>query len=297
MKILTIIVSYNFMPWMDRCLGSLRRSEVKTDVMVLDNNSADDTVEAIRSRYPEVMLVENKANLGFGRANNLGMNFALEHGYDGVLLLNQDAWVDADVVGRLAKMSREHPEFGILSPVHLTGSGLKVEHGFGDYSGIRSLDEQPEQSLVAVGFIDAAIWYMPVEALRRVGLFAPIFYHYGEDKDLCNRMAYHRLKVGYVPRLYGYHDREFRKSTREGFFRAERVYLLSEFANVNYGFARAFAMGVLASGKKMLRSALHLRLRDALSYVGIGLRLALRSREIAAARRMSKHVDLSNYAS
>lgn len=295
MKILTIIVSYNFMPWIDRCLGSLRQSEAKTDVMVLDNNSSDDTVKTIRSRFPEVMLVENKANLGFGRANNIGMHYALQHGYDGVLLLNQDAWLDPDVLGRLGEMSRQHPEFGILSPVHLVGSGQKVEHGFGVYSGIASLEEQPREPLVAVGFIDAAIWYMPAEALRKVGLFAPIFYHYGEDKDLCNRMAYHKLKVGFVPRLYGYHDREFRKATRAGFFRSESVYLLSEYANVNYGFARAFAMGVLACGKKVLVSLLRLHLRDALSYTAIGARLAWRSREIAKARSMSKNVELQNY--
>ena len=64
MKILAIIVSYNFTPWMARCLGSLRASHCQADVMVLDNASADDTVARIRRDYPEVMLVENHRNLG-----------------------------------------------------------------------------------------------------------------------------------------------------------------------------------------------------------------------------------------
>lgn len=295
MRILTIIVSYNFMPWLHRCLGSLRLSETKTDVMVLDNNSTDATVETIREEFPEVLLVENHANLGFGRANNIGMLYAIHQGYDGVLLLNQDAWIDANVIGRLAEMSQREPTFGILSPIHLTGSGDKTEHGFSTYSGISDLSQQPKDDVVATSFIDAAIWYMPIEALKKVGLFAPIFYHYGEDKDMANRMAYHHYRIGFVPRLYGYHDREFRKVTRSGFFRSESVYLLSEYANINYSFGRAFAMGVLAGCKKVLVSLLRLHPHDAATYLGITIRLALRTHEIAHARQMSKNVDLRNY--
>lgn len=199
MKLLTIIVSYNFVPWIDRCLGSLRQSQTPTDVMVLDNASADDTVARIRRDYPEVMLVENHRNLGFGHANNIGMLHAIEHGYDAVLLLNQDAWIAPDALGKLAEASSRHPEYGILSPIHLTGSGNRVEQGFATYSGISDLNQQPAAEVVTVPFVDAAIWYIPVSALRRVGLFEPIFYHYGEDKDMANRMGYHGLYTGYLP--------------------------------------------------------------------------------------------------
>ena len=111
MKILAIIVSYNFTPWMARCLGSLRASHCQADVMVLDNASADDTVTRIRQDFPEVTLIENGQNLGFGRANNIGMQYALDHGYAGVLLLNQDAWIDADTLGALAAASSKHPNY------------------------------------------------------------------------------------------------------------------------------------------------------------------------------------------
>ena len=73
MKILTIIVSYNFMPWIDKCLGSMIQSGYPTDILVLDNDSKDETVKTIRERYPQVRLIENHANLGFGKANNIGI--------------------------------------------------------------------------------------------------------------------------------------------------------------------------------------------------------------------------------
>lgn len=79
---------------MDRCIGSLRRSEYPVDTVVIDNGSQDATVALLKERYPEVHVVCNRENLGFGKANNIGMRLALEKGYDAVFLLNQDAWID-----------------------------------------------------------------------------------------------------------------------------------------------------------------------------------------------------------
>lgn len=141
MKILVIIVSYNFERWIDRCLNSLRQSEQQADVVVIDNASQDRTVSLIESRYPEVRLIKSKENLGFGRANNIGMKIALKEGYDAVFLLNQDAWIDAKVLGELSELSRSHPRYGILSPIHLTGSGEKLEQGFAGYSNLSNLEE------------------------------------------------------------------------------------------------------------------------------------------------------------
>lgn len=93
-RVLAIIVSYNFVGWMKRCLGSLRCSELPVDVVVIDNFSTDDTVQMIKKNYPEVRLICSNENLGFGRANNIGLRIALEENYDAAFLLNQDAWVE-----------------------------------------------------------------------------------------------------------------------------------------------------------------------------------------------------------
>lgn len=295
MKILAIIVSYNFMPWMDRCIPSLLHSAQPVDILVLDNGSRDATVQTLMERYPQVEVVENKANLGFGKANNIGLHKAVREHYDGVFLLNQDAWVDSNVIGGLAELSQRHPDFGILSPVHLTGSGEKIEHGFRVYVGVADKEQLPEGDIVGVPFIDAAIWYLPVAVLERVGFFAPLFYHYGEDKDICNRMAFHGYKIGYCPTLFGYHDREFRQVDRAARMRSERVYFLSEFANINYSLGHAFAMSVLAACKKSLTSLLHLRIRDCLTYLFMALGLTFRYDDVIKSREICMHVDLRNF--
>lgn len=297
MKILTIIVSYNFMPWIDKCLGSMLQSEYPTDILVLDNGSQDETVKTIRERYPQVTLIENHANLGFGKANNIGIIYAIEKGYDAVLLLNEDAWLDPNAVEHLVRASEKFPDYGIISPIHLTGKGDNIEKGFATYTGLADLSNRPDGSIIEVPFIDAAIWFIPLRVLEKTGLFAPIFYHYGEDKDLCNRMAYYHYKVGYVPSVFGYHDREFRKPTRSHFIRSERVYHLSEFTNINYSLGKAFSMGVLAVVKKSIMSLFHGKAKNALTYLVMAWKLLLKTNIVIQARDISKHVNLNNYKS
>ena len=290
MKILTIIVSYNFMPWLHRCIDSMLYSDYPSDIMVLDNGSSDETVAHIRKEYPQVRLIENGRNLGFGAANNIGMQLAIKEGYDAVLLLNEDAWLYHNTLGILAKAAAEHPEYGVIQFLRadLTDDKIKDEK-----------NGQPAESVysepVAVPFINAAIWLIRTEVLKKVGLFAPIFYHYGEDKDMANRMAYYHYKIGYVPTVFACHDREFRQPTRERFFHTEKVYHLSEYTNPNHNFGTAFAHGILAVGKKVLSAFLKGKWKDAGAYIKIGNTLLLQTKAVIHARSISKHVDLKNY--
>lgn len=252
MKVLVIIISYNFEPWMDRCLESLRQSEHPADVLVIDNGSKDLSIKRIQKDYPEVRLIVNGKNLGFGQANNIGMQIAWDEKYDFAFLMNQDAWIEPNTIGTLVALSAQYSNYGILSPVHLTGKGDKPDPGFGHYAGIHTIAELPNEELITLPFVNAAFWMIPVPILKKIGGFSPLFYHYGEDKDFVNRLEYHRFKIGYSPKVVGYHDREYRPLSHEGFLRNEYVYHLSEYANINYSWIKAFGYGVLAIVKKMI---------------------------------------------
>jgi GT2 family glycosyltransferase len=286
MKVIVIIISYNFEPWIDRCLGSLRASKHPVSVLVIDNHSTDHTVDRIRSAYPEVCLIENKENLGFGAANNIGFRKAIQEKADYVFLLNQDAWIDEHAIDTLIRLSQNHPQCGILSPVHLNGEGTGLDHGFAVYSGLSTLEQlQTNADCVETSFINAAFWLIPVRVLREVGGFSPLFHHYGEDKDYVNRLKYHNYSISYAPNAYGFHDRGQRKSNRQGFFRAEEVYLLSEYANINYSFGKAFGYGVLAGVKKALKALLHGKINDSIIYNRICFRLIKKTCYIRKARK------------
>ena len=277
MKTLAIVISYNFMPWIDRCLPSLLQGTQSTDILVIDNASKDETVAHVREHYPQVRLISNAENLGFGRANNIGMQIALDDGYDGVLLINQDAWLAPDALQQLVEVSLQHPEYGIISPKHLTADGSKMDPGFASY--------------IEKGgsFINAALWYIPIAVIKKVGMFAPLFYHYGEDKDYVNRIHYHGYQIGYVPTALGYHDRAERPFNRALFLRTERVYHLSEYANINYSFVKAFAMGVLAPVKKAFKALAKGQWNNFTAFIGISCQLLGKTSQVVSSRKEANY--------
>ena len=297
MRTLAIIVSYNFMPWIDRCLPSLLQSSQPTDILVIDNASKDETVAHIRKHYPQVRWIANTENLGFGQANNIGLQLALQENYDGVLLINQDAWLQPTALAQLVAAAQQHPELGIISPVHLTNDGTQLDPGFAKYIDHSPLNFQQHQaddkteseqsSTVNVPFINAALWYIPTSVIKKVGMFAPLFYHYGEDKDYVNRLHYFGYQIGYVPTAFGHHDRAERPFTRELFLRTERVYHLSEYANINHSFPQAFAFGVLAPVKKALQALAKAQWSDFTAFIGISLQLLLQTHQVYKARKQA----------
>ena len=285
MKVLTIIISYNFEKWIKSCLDSLLHSTYQTEILVIDNGSKDQTIARIKKDYPQVRIIANGNNLGFGQANNIGMRIALQEGFDAVFLLNQDAWIDSQTIGTLVNLSQKHTEYGILSPVHLNGKGDCLDKGFAGYTHLSKIQELTnEKELVEADFINAAFWFIPIRTLKIIGGFSPLFYHYGEDKDYINRLHYHGLKVGYSPKCFGCHDREFREVPRKTYFRTEFVYLLSEYANINYSYTKAFAYSIPACIKKCLSASL----KDGYTYLCIALRLIGKAHEVNRIRQKSK---------
>lgn len=288
MKVLVIIVSYNFEPWLERCLGSLRHSFYPVDTVVIDNGSTDQTIQRIRKDYPEIHLLPQNKNLGFGRANNIGMQIALAEGYDFVFLLNQDAWIDSNTIGELVELSQSYPQYGILSPVHLTGKGDKPDPGFGYYAQIQQLDQLSDKNILPIPFANAALWMIPVSVLKKVGGFSPLFYHYGEDKDFVNRLTYHDYQVGYSPQVFGNHDREYRPLTHQVFLRTEYVYHLSEYANIHHNGLKAFGYGVLAPMKKCLVALFKRKASLSKDYFHMTFQLLRRSKEVCFYRKTNR---------
>ncbi|MBO6220446.1 MAG: glycosyltransferase, partial [Bacteroidales bacterium] len=80
-KLLVIIVTYNGMRWLERCLDSVVSSTAQADIFVCDNCSEDGSADFVQRRYPQAVLVRSESNLGFARANDRGFKYALENGY------------------------------------------------------------------------------------------------------------------------------------------------------------------------------------------------------------------------
>jgi GT2 family glycosyltransferase len=202
--IYTIVVTYNGAQWVDKCFGSLIASQVEGEhlIIAVDNLSTDNTLNLIKSNYPLVQLIENKRNLGFGQANNIGIREAYKCGADYVFLLNQDAWVEKTTIQDLVSLHEKHQQFGIISPIQYN-KNRKIERQFAKYMPKAKSDSEIEK----VDFVNAASWLIPRKVLETVGLFDPLFFHYGEDNHYINRVLYYGFVVGIASKISIVHDR------------------------------------------------------------------------------------------
>lgn len=222
-NILTIVITYNAIKWAERCFGSLESSKIKTDVYVIDNGSSDGTQDYILKHYPNVILKQSDSNIGFGKANNIGLQYALDNGYDYVYLLNQDAWIFPNTLEELIRLSKQYPEYGILSPMQMEADLRNIDNAFlGAISGSKNgkkifsdFYNETIDSVYSVNGVMAAHWFITRECIERVGGFSPTFPHYGEDDNFNERTLYHGFKIGIVPTLKVVHDRGCRPTPRD----------------------------------------------------------------------------------
>jgi N-acetylglucosaminyl-diphospho-decaprenol L-rhamnosyltransferase len=229
-RVSIVIVSYNTREFLRACLASIagHYPAALGSVTVVDNASADGTVDALRSEFPEVRLIANDANLGYARAVNQGIR-ASETPY--VLVLNPDIEVEQGSVENLVGFMDAHPEAGIAAPrleypdgtlqascrtfytlpvvlLRRTLLGKVFPHARAVREHLM-LDWDHASDRVVDWVIGAAMMVRR-EAFERVGGMDERFFLYLEDVDWCSRMRKHGYAVYYVPgaRMKHHHRRE-----------------------------------------------------------------------------------------
>lgn len=214
MKISVVIVTFNGMKWIKNCIDSILESTLLPEIIVVDNCSIDGTVDFLKSNYPQkIKLKKSKENLGFGRANNLGVSLALQLNSDFVFLLNQDTIIEKDTVEKLIEVSNNNIDFGIISPIHADGNGSLLDMSFLYYINRQgeklisdSILNKRLKEIYPIEMINAAAWFLPKNTFEIVGGFDPMFFLYGEDDNFCQRVIYHNLKIGITPKTVIKHD-------------------------------------------------------------------------------------------
>jgi GT2 family glycosyltransferase len=296
MIVYVIIVTYNGLKWLPKCLGSLRHSEMEVKTIVVDNFSTDKGMDYIKEYFPEVLLIESKVNLGFGKANNLGIIHALKNGADYIFLLNQDAWVDPDTIGGLVNLHQKHPGYGILSPVHLNGKGNSLDFRFSVPCNandcpelISDLVTKSTKDIYPISFVNAALWLIPKECVEKVGLFDPIFPHYGEDLDYINRVKFFNFGIGITTNFKGYHDREERPYSEKRESTMRHLGYLCMLTDINFSFPKSLIkvwgfILVKGVGKHLMQANVKESFRDIVS----GFRLSFLSNKVLKGRKISK---------
>ena len=235
-KVFVVIVTYNGAQWMDKNIQSLLNSQYPVEVIVADNDSTDNTV-AIVEQYPRVTLLKMTSNLGFGKANDIGIRQALENGADYIFLLNQDAWIFDDTIESLVKKMEANKRIGLISPMHYDGTENNFDESFKTYYGRRR--GKTGQNIAVVPFVNAAAWMLSRECVEKVGLFEPLFGHYGEDRNYCDRVTYHNFLIGIDEDSKIVHDRVIKRNFRKDTIQS-RYKILATLLNVNYSLSQSY---------------------------------------------------------
>lgn len=218
MDVSIIIVSFNTKQLLDDCLHSVYRSlsdsGIKEEIIVVDNVSKDGSKEMVKKKYPKVVLIENKANVGFGRANNQGIRKAKgKH----ILLLNSDTVCQGDALVKLVRFSQNHPTV-FAGPKLFNADGTPQTSGGpfftlpvvfaalflkGDYNGLTR--QSPDETRF-IDWVSGACIIAPKKLFMDDLLFDEGIFMYMEEIDLLMRgrnkgyrtMFYHEAKITHL---------------------------------------------------------------------------------------------------
>lgn len=214
MKLSIVIVNYNVKYFVEQCLHSVYNAlkGIEAEVFVVDNNSVDGSCQMIREKFPKVILIDNKKNVGFSKANNQAIR---ESSGEYVLLLNPDTVVQEDTFSKCIAFMDEHLDAGALGVKMIDGKGVFLPESkralptpavsFYKIFGISRLFPKSKTfGRYHLGYLDnnknheievlaGAYMFMRKEALDKTGLLDEAFFMYGEDIDLSYRIT----KAGY----------------------------------------------------------------------------------------------------
>jgi hypothetical protein len=117
-KVFIIILNWNGLEDTLECLKSVFKMDYPNfKVIVVDNGSTDNSVAVIQGKYPEVIMIENKDNLGYTGGNNVAMGYAMQNGTDYMWLLNNDSIAEQDTLSKLVATAEVSPKIGLVNPV------------------------------------------------------------------------------------------------------------------------------------------------------------------------------------
>jgi GT2 family glycosyltransferase len=207
-----VVVTYNALPWLERCLESVRGYAT----IVVDHGSSDGTLDLVRTRFPDVRLIEQE-NRGMGGGNNAGLRGASTR-Y--VLLLNSDAWVVGDAVEQLAAFADAHPDVAVVGPRLVNADGTLQRSIRGEptlwrlateYLFLRKLGPQSRllnafygggsdhASEQEVESLYGAALFVRTAAVGEVGLFDERFFMFSEETDWLHRFRAAGWRVVFFP--------------------------------------------------------------------------------------------------
>ncbi|OGC51362.1 hypothetical protein A2982_01225 [candidate division WWE3 bacterium RIFCSPLOWO2_01_FULL_39_13] len=215
-----VIVSYNTRDILKKCLSNLKTSAPGVQVIVVDNNSSDGSVNIVEADFSGVELIKLKENKGLAWASNIGLKHAKR---DFVLYLGSDAFPSKETLEGMLSYMKKHPEVGIATPRLELRNGKEdkdAHRGFPTlwtsfthfshldkiFSGTKLFDRyfMGYKDFLKEQEVDLCIshfMFIRKEVFKKAGIWDEDFFVYGEDVDFCYRAKQAGWKIMYLPQF------------------------------------------------------------------------------------------------
>lgn len=214
-----VIVNYRVRYFLEQTIRSAQEAlqGIGGEIIVIDNNSQDGSIEYIKSLFPGI-IIENKENAGFGKANNQG--FAIAKG-EYTLILNPDTIIGKDSIADCIRFYNGHPDCGAIGVSMHDGNGVFLPESkrsfptpwvsFCKIFGLSSLFPRsrtfakyhlrylPADAPHSIDILSGAFTFVKTDLLRKINGFDEDFFMYGEDIDLSFRIAKAGYRNYYIP--------------------------------------------------------------------------------------------------
>jgi GT2 family glycosyltransferase len=224
LQLSVVTVTWNAKKYVDECLSSLNQIEdLPCEIIVIDNASTDGTPDLIAEKFPSFQLIRSDRNLGFAKANNIGIR---NSGGKYFCLVNSDVVVPKGCLTALIGFLESNPEVGVVGPQMLGPQGnirrsaMRFPSLLSSVARSLSLDRSPWLSRIVhaqmmtdfshdrqaeVDILNGWFWMIRREALSQVGLLDEQFFIYGEDMDWCLRFRKAGWKIVFFPGVSAIH--------------------------------------------------------------------------------------------
>jgi len=242
-----IIVNYNGAKYLENCLNSVYKSrhKINFEIIFIDNNSSDNSLEIVKTKFPRAKIIRNQQNLGFCKANNLGLKI-----YQGryALLLNTDTITKDGALDQMVGFMDRNPAAGACAP-KLLNPDNSPQHQGGFFAQRFWLSDKP----VKVNFAVGACLLVRRKVIDKIGGLDENFFFGNDDLDWCLRIRKAGWKIYYLPQAevihYGgfttkrFNPRLYVEGFRGGLYFAKKHY--GKLAYQAYRFVLAILISLL----------------------------------------------------
>ena len=215
-KVSVIVLNWNGKKTTAECLKSLEQLDYPNyEVIVVDNASTDGSQTFLKKHFQNIILIENRRNIGFGGGLNVGIREAIERGAEYVLCLNNDVIVDKNILGELVKVGELSIKIGGLCPMEyrydepdrINCAGGIIRFFGSKIFGHGEMDNGQFNKIRETGLLSGPAMMLKVKAVLDVGLFDEEYFFGPEDQDMALRLVKKGYKLFFVPNAKVWHKR------------------------------------------------------------------------------------------